>query len=356
MAAYSYIAADLVTNAILNELPLRNVKFSHVLNAAGDFSGEMPLGDSKVTQIDPIGSTTPRRTALYIERDGSIVWGGIIWTRHYDSRKKVLVLGGNGFFSYFGHRSIRATAAFAATDQLAIVRSIINTAQTISSIGVTVGTETSGVLRDRTYYGYERKKIDEAITQLSQVEGGFDFGIDCRYDSSHVVQKYLTLSYPRRGRIAKDTTLFFDFPGNIVDYVWPEDGTNSANLVDAIGSGEADAMLISTAADAGEIQSGAPLLETFTSYKDVSVQSTLDAHAQADLQAFDGVVTLPTATVRADREPILGSYIEGDEAEFRILDERFPTITASFQRITSYSVKVPDDDKVEDVSLTLQAV
>lgn len=359
MAIYTYLFADLRTNAILAELPLAGVGFEQILGGAGSFNATLALGDPKVAKLDPLGSTEPERTAIYVDRDGVLVWGGILWTRRWGSSARQLQLAGNEFWSYARRRHLRTTKTYEEVDQLEIAQDLLNWMQSLAGgdIGLVVGTETSGVLRDRTYYGYELKQIGEAVEQLSRVEGGFEFAVDVRYGSSGTPEKILTLSYPRRGRTVDKTGLVFELPGNINDYDWPEDGTTAANASHAVGAGEGDSMLSSVAHRPDRLDAGYPLLEQVVAYKDVSEFATLDAHARADVAAATADVR-PTITVRADTEPRLGSYITGDDARVRITDDRWPSTAASavgldtFMRIVGISVDPPSAGTAEQVNLT----
>lgn len=359
-AQYTYLSCDLATNEVLAELPLRGVSFTLALNRAGDFSATLPLGDSRVTDLDPISATEPIRTALYVDRGGVLLWGGIVWTRRYNSATRSIELAGNEFWSYFRKRRITDTLAYTNEDQLTIVRELIDYAQAKpgGDIGVDTGSGTSGVVRDRTYSSYEYKPVGEAVEQLSAVLDGFDFAIDVAYSAGEPA-KFLRLGYPRRGRTATATGLLFELDslgGNILGYSYPEDGTSSANTVHSIGAGDGESILRSVSSRTDLIDAGFPLIEELTTYKDVVVQSTLDAHAEADVEAFAGPVTIAEVTVQADTDPMIGSYIVGDEARFRINDERFADDPLdTYHRIVAMTVR-PGDDEQETVTLTLNEV
>lgn len=349
---YTFLAADLVTNNILDELPLSGVTAGLTLNGLGQFNATLDLADSALRKaLDPIGATQTGRTIIYIDRDGVLVGGWVVWTRTYDSTTKKLTLGGQDVWSYFRSRLIKADATFAGQDQLAIAHSLINTAQaaTGGNIGVVVGTETSGVLRDRTYYGYEYKPVAEAVEQLAAVQGGFDFRIDVAYING-VPTKRLILGYPQIGQTANVSNLVFEYAdgGNIMSYTYPEDSTTQAVSSTATGAGDGPAALTSTATNSALITGGYPLLEEQTTYGDISVQATLDAHAQANLAAHDYPVVVPEFVVDPKSDPVLGSYICGDYARFVINDERFPRHTDgsagydAWQRISQISLQVAD--------------
>jgi hypothetical protein len=347
-----------MTNAILAELPLKAVTAGVRLNAAGSFQGDLYLQGNSANRIaDLLSGTQPSRTALYLDRDGTLLWGGIIWVRGpYWASAPKLTLAGTDFFGYFFRRFLTATKTYAAADQLFIVRDLVNWAQAASggNIGIIVGAEVSGRLVSRTYNSYDLKKIGDAIVELSAVAGGFDFAVDVAYNSSGLPTKTLRLSYPRRGQGQGMTGWVFDFPGNIIDYGWPEDGTTQATAIMATGAGAGAAQLLSTANRADLIAAGYPLLEAVVPYKDVTVQATLDDRASSDVNARAQVVTIPEITVRADMDPILGSYTQGDDCQIQITDAlRFPAGLSLLQRIVGYDITPPDAGQAESVPLIL---
>lgn len=341
MAKYRFLVADLLTNTIREELPLSDVSFRKVLNRPGAFAASIPLRHPKATRAN----LDPGKTSIYVERDGVILWGGILWTVKSSGTEKI-VIGGEGFWSYFRKRLIRVTKTYAAQDQLFIARDLMNYAQGITNgnIGVTVGSETSGVNRDRTYYHYERKPIGESIEQLSAVDGGFDFAIDCAWSGSSITKTFV-LSYPRRGRT---TQITLDLATNVEGLEWEIDATKQANSVDALGAGNGDSMLISTASDPG---TGYPLYEDAVSYKDVTVQATLNKWASSWLaQERTPVETLPTIMARDTAEAAIGSFIEGDVLNV-VASDGFVSINGQY-RVVGYKIAV-DQNGRESCALDL---
>jgi hypothetical protein len=65
------------------------------------------MDDPKATRAN----LDPGATAIYIERGGILVWGGILWTVDTDNSERKLNLGGEGFWSYFKHRTIHNRTA-----------------------------------------------------------------------------------------------------------------------------------------------------------------------------------------------------------------------------------------------------
>ena len=105
---YRYFTVDLLSNALLAEIPFKGVSYERALKSAGSFSGTVPV-ISTTSSMDLYESTMPGKTALYITRDGACVWGGIIWSRSYDVVSRVLSVSGSEFTSYLYHRHIWKT-------------------------------------------------------------------------------------------------------------------------------------------------------------------------------------------------------------------------------------------------------
>lgn len=355
--AYRYLFADPLTGAIRDELPCRDVTFSRELNGAGGVGGALPL--SVVRDVDVDGTIysyemmrrsviAPNNTALWILRDEVVVWGGLIYGVGVNTEDETLEFAGQGFWSYFAHRTNRKKLTFTATEQFTIAETFIDNAQAIldGDLGVTVAWNPaagSGVLRDRTYYAYERKVVAEAIADLAAVNRGFDFELVAG-GTVGAFTKTLHLDYPQRGR---STDIVWEAGKNIVLLDYQEDGDRYANQVTAFGNGEGREMLIADLADTG---TGLLVFEAQESRKDVKRISTLEAHAQATLNRLrDGERTCRVSITDSTDAPF-GAYIPGDEVRLRIsrgwldMDERW--------RIQAFTVS-PDDGGGETIEVDL---
>ena len=360
MAQYRYLFADLLTNSILAELPLTSVTFSQQLNSVGTFSATLQLSGINAAALNVANATIPARTAIYVDRDGTLIWGGVLWSREYSSTSQTITLNAREFESYFERRRITTDTAFFGTDQLTAAQTIITNAQSAinGNIGVAVGSETSGVTIVRTFYGYEYKTVLSAIQELSKSSTGFDFNIYVYYDSNGNPAKLLRLGYPRYGRKYSATSQsvpVFELPGNMVEYTWPEDGSIATNYLYGIGAGANPGKLLTTAYDGSKIASGWPLLEDQANYSDVSDPTLL-----ANLTAGQVAITSypPTTikiTVPASLDPVLGSYEVGDDARIRILDDRFTTQLDTVYRIVGFSVQAGENNQPELVTITVTA-
>lgn len=357
---YRYLFADLLTNEIIAELPLTGVSFTQQLNQAGTFTGRILLSGINSYKFNVEPSTQPARNALYVDRNGILVWGGIIWNREYSSADQTLTVTAREFESYFERRLITNTTAFTNSDQLLIARTLINNAQAVASgdIGVQVGSETSGVLIDRVYYNYELKNVWQAIKDLSNQDDGFDFNIKVEYDNiTNEPIKTLVLGYPRTGNIDTGvgdiSTPVFIFPaGNIVEYQYPEDGSIIGNSLYVIGAGSNEGKLQAYAEDTAKLVGGWPLLENSANYSDITDQVVLDELATAQVLALSEPPPLINIVVPAYENPIFGTYSIGDDARLIINDPRFPEGLDEVYRIVGFNVQ-PGENGPERVTITL---
>ena len=108
VAEYRYFVADLLSNEVIAELPLKSVSYERAIKSAGSFSANMPIIDA-TSAYNMYEYTMPGKTALYVVRNNECVWGGIIWSRSYSAADRQLSISGSEFTSYFYHRNIWKT-------------------------------------------------------------------------------------------------------------------------------------------------------------------------------------------------------------------------------------------------------
>ena len=359
---YRYLFADLITNQIIGELPLTGVSFTQQLNTSGTFTGHLLLSGVNSAALNVANSTIPGRTAIYVDRNGVLVWGGIIWGREYNSSSQTLTLQGGEFLSYFERRRITTTSVFTNQDMLKVAYALIQQSQSVpyGNINFLYNTDplsqtTSGVLVSRTYYNYELKTYASAIQDLAKQGGGFDFAIDVYYDGDKNPVKSFNTYYPRNGKVYSSTNktiAVFEFPGNVVEYSYPEDGSVAANVIYALGAGSNEGKLIATATDTTKLTGGWALLEDQANYSDVTDPTMLANLATGQISA----VSYPPTTLKLVAPPFInpefGSYEVSDDVRVRITDNRFPNTLDAVYRIVALSVQAGENGP-ERVTLTL---
>jgi hypothetical protein len=359
---YRYLFVDLLSNTIIGELPLTSVSFTQQLNQPGSFQGHLLLSGINADKYNVQLSTIPARCGLYVDRDGILVWGGVIWGRSYNSTSQTLTFNAQEWISYFEHRRVTQDVDFVEIDQLVIAKTLIEDAQnaTYGDIGVgynSAGQTSSGVLVDRTYYSYELKNVFQAIQDLSRQGDGFDFSIDVEYDAiTDLPVKNFNTYFPRSGTaysFGNANVPVFTFPaGNMVEYEYPEDGSVVANTVYALGAGSNEGKLISVGQDITKLTEGWALLETTSNYSDIIDETVLQELANAQSLATSYPPVVLKVVVPAYVDPVFGTYQLGDDARIIITDSRFPNTLDEIYRIVGLTVQ-PGENGPERVTLTL---
>lgn len=367
---WTYLVADLRTGAILDELPLTGVRWSKKLCASGSLSASWQLGPA--TTRDAYTLTTPCKTAIYAVRDSVPMWGGIIWTRSYDSSTGKLGISAGDWWTYFNHRKVipflttyAGDTAFVAKQQVTYVdldqndvaEALVSLAQSHQGgdIGIQVDSTGSGILRDRTYHGYELASVGDVLGKLASVENGPDMMFDVAQGPTDQPRRLLRLGSPWLGQ--QGSAHVWEVGGNVESYTWPSDGSAMATRTYAVGNGIEDAAPIAFTEDFSRYNAGWPLLEAETGYTTVSDPGTLNAHAAADLQAARLPVVLPKLTVRGDLPPYLGEFGPGDDGRLVVpAGDAFHTGGLDTTvRVVAMDV-TPESDSGERVELTCAPV
>lgn len=366
--SYRYLFCDLLTNVVLGELRLTGVEFDEKLNEIGAFKARLLLSAIDTAKLNVFNCTIPDKCALYIDRGGQIVWGGVITSRFFKSKDQTMRLTGEEFLYYYGKRLITTDTIFANQDQLFVAYTLFENAASApnGNIGCLYNTEpdgyagsmptgTSGVLISQTYYAYEQKTVLQAIRDLAKVHNGFDFVIDCFYDASNNPVKAFNTYYPRRGLAytSRPNACVFELPaGNVVDYEYPEDGTLTANKITAVGAGSNEGKLIASASDAAKLAAGWALLEDSISDPSITDSALLTNLAQGRVTAVSTPPVTMTVIVNPNQDPVFGSYEVGDDVRVRIKDPMFPTGFDQIYRIIAMAV-VAGETSAERITLTL---
>lgn len=368
---YTYLVADLRTNQIIAELPLTGVSFNKRINESGKLAATLNIGDPKVQVAEPYDVTSPVRRCIYVMRDALPVWGGIIWTRRYDSSTRQIQIGCGDFWSYFDHRRVLPVlaaaaltdatytaplkTAYTATDQNVIARNLVALAQSHTGgniqINTSIDTSTSGINRQRTYWGYDCREVGTALRELAGVINGPDMVFDVVATSGGgAPTRIFRQGTPALGQVG--SAWVWESGGNLLDYVWPSDGTRTTTRAFAAGNGIEKAMLIGVAEDSSVYTNGWPLLETENAYNTVTDGATLFSHAQADQQISRLPVVLPVLTVHGGMSPTTTEMNVGDDGRLVVLDEFHTGGLDTRVRLIDLAVAISDESE-ETVTLTM---
>jgi hypothetical protein len=405
MADFRYITTALyqngsTPNSVICELPLTNVSFDTQLNSIGSFTGEILLSGVDYTKLNIYNGTNPGQTCLYVDYGGTIIWGGIIWAREYDSQSQILKITGQEMLSYFtrrkitplnnsttyGNASTSGNISYSNVDVCTVANDlIVNYAQNVTfpsqggtvkgNIGLQGSSHTSGYNITRTYFDFELKEVFQAVKDLSDGLDAslqvpfFDFYINYTYDSSGRPVKHFQMANPYATAI--NPTTVFQFPGNLVMYSYNQDASNTANALWGLGYGKNSSKIIALALDnnysfGGSINStngNAAILEDTANFIDIEDNTLLQATTLGQLNARSGITIGSSPVITAPEvlqvvippyvDPYLTTYNAGDFARVIIIDDLFPSGYDTVNwRIVSITVD-PGEDKESRVTVTL---
>ena len=377
-----YWFTDLFGNLIAI-LPLTSVKWSNVLNGAGTFSGTLPVEDQAVTNLNWIEATAPNKTCVWVGIDGpTFVWGGVVQHSTYDMDAQTVQVQATEFWQYLNQRLqafdystnwAAEPGASAMTIADTVISDALNAADSLPLSVVTEGTVPATYNIVASFPISQQQPVGSLVQQLQQMGYlvGFDFATDVDQISGVLVAT-ITLSYPRRGRVAGTTGLTVTAPFTALTY--DVDGTQQANQVVEMATASGGVGSTLTWAPSMTVD-GYPLLEAVESHMVFSAQTyytTSEVSAsQAVLNAWGSddlsLYAYPQSQLRIT-VPLFGQGLS--IAEFELGDDirvvipkmagdqpatcpRFPSGMDMYWRITQVDVTVADSG-LSTMALTLQ--
>jgi hypothetical protein len=396
---YRYYLAWTISGDLALELPFSGVSWSRQIRRAGSFTGNVYFETDDLLS-EAFWGTMPGKMSLYVTRNGTPVWGGLVAKRGYDASSRVLQVEAVGFESYLYRRHIwHDTVQANSIDQYQVVRNLVALMQTDFSavdvpadqatpfpdnanLGITVDPANSGKTQDtQTWLGYELKSFGDAIEDFSDNLHGFEYNIEVGFDELN--QKFtkrlvfrdtppsqLPVGEEYAGERPGLDENFFEFPGSVISLSYDDSIDDAGTRQWVTGKqpepvGEVEQPTARAAWENGPyLATNWPLFELVESsaHSDVSAQATLDKYAAT----YGGRAKPPspawTVTVNGSLNPSVGTYAPGDWCRLVVTDPFLSQAITSdgevtkviTKRIASFSVSVPDTEQLpETVSLTL---
>ncbi|MCX5392544.1 hypothetical protein [Streptomyces sp. NBC_00094] len=357
---YRAIFCDLTSDQTIDILPLRDVQFDDFIGKAGSLSGTIPIPDKAIA--DRVKKVREGRTTVYLERDGDLWWGGIVWTTTLQSSGRgvlTLSLQAATFDSYASRRRIRSKIEYnQPTDQLAIARGLWTELTKEDAFTVEFGEETSTTKRTAAWRNGDETVYLEALDQLAALQDGFEHQIMVYRDPvSGKRIRQLRLGAPQIRTGATD--LVFDRPGTILSYSFPWDATRGGTTAVARGaSTNSNAAaesrpLVSTQQIATDlIADGWPLIDLSSDHNEITDQLTLDQVAATELAQAGGAVVIPAISIHLGG--IVPPALLGRTARIRITDEWYSNGLDARYRIIGVKVTPPERGRPDTAELYLE--
>lgn len=357
-AIYRYYTKDLMSNAFLAELPIDNASCGKRINEIGNFSGNLTLhrGDNEYNQV-LLDGTEPARTALYMTRNGVLIWGGILWARTYTSESQSFALTAQTFESYFDHVCIDANFIQQGVEQNTIFGNLIDVLQSQSgnNIGLVKGSfPPTGLTRTVLIPGYEYHFGQDVVSQLVSEENGLEYTIDITGTYENPV-KTVRCGGPKLGNPVETSGLAFDYPGNVTRYWWNESGTRGVVKAVALGHGDGFNKVRAQAINGTLISAGYPAWWRVTSHPNIATIDGITAAAYGDLHKYGMPYSRPTLEFTLEGGYIFNGWNQlGDQLTARVEDVRWPGGYTVNGRMVGWELRAAGASRSEEFRIVIE--
>jgi hypothetical protein len=350
-------------NPVIAELPFTGVNFSSQLNSVGNFQGHILLSGLNPYNLNTFNSTIPGKTILWVmysdqeTAESYPVWSGIIWAREYDSSNQTLSISASEMLSLYTRRRISTTKSYTTfTDPAVIARELMRYAEALTpngKTGLTYNNATTVFSTKMVYEGFQLKSVYQAVKDLAS--RFFDFRIKPYWNvTSGALYNQFEIDIGNNYLPTSPTAPVFQFPGNVIEYKFPEDASSAVNRLYGLGYGDNSSSLRATAIDPALIgPTGTwPLLEDTASYTDIPDVELLKDLTKGQLNATSYPPTTLEIVIPPYVDPYFLDYNVGDQARIDIRDNFFPNGYTDVMRIVAISVN-PGENGPSRVTITL---
>lgn len=310
-------------------------------NESDDIEWELDLNDfesyCRKTNQDPKSLLIVGQTEVRVKRKGTYIAGGQLdyFDPQVDAQSQVIQLKASGFLDLFKYRYTGTERIFTATEATTIASTLITesqTAETYSDFGVTIGAMATVGNHDRTY---QRTNLKDALQNLTKVQTNpFDF----EFTADKVFKTYAAIGSNR-------PDVIFEYPGNIISFDAPVDGTQLANKVIALGAGFGDQ------AQAQDIEENTASQATYKVREKIITTSATDNtdngltdNAVAELAAWAFPFQIPSLVVNGNVAPFIGDYGIGDYIRVNLKNYALLSDIDGMYRLEKYTLNLDDDD------------
>ena len=359
---FSQAGTATAPNTIISELPLTGVNFSSQLNSVGTFQGHILLSGINTSSANVYDGTIPAKTILwvfYTDPNSGVstpVWSGIIWAREYDSVAQTLSISAQEMISLYNRRRISTTKTYASfTDPAVIARQLLQYTEGLShgNTGLTYNTGTTAYSTKNVYESYQLKSVYQAIKDLAA--RFFDFRIAPYWNPTYGYL-YNQFEVGVGSNYSATYSPIFQFPGNVIEYKFPEDGSSAVNTLYGLGYGANGKALRAIATDPAlvgtSISATWPLLEDSASFTDIPDTQLLRDLTKGQLNAISYPPTTVEIVIPPYVDPYYTGFTVGDEARVNIKDDFFPGGLDTILRIVAISVN-PGETGPSRITITL---
>jgi len=340
--------------SVVEEIPLYGVYMDLELNVGGRFDGTFNLDQTGKSNQNLLDATIPGRTYVIVERNDFPIWAGFIWSRTYQSQAKSVQLFGQSFENYPQYQLLRSDYVQTSVEQRNIFRDLWTTMQAVNGRNVNINvpsTFTTVVPKTVEALATDFKYYSEVMSTIADSTDGFDWYIALNKQGVFY-NKNLLIGYPSLGAITP--VIVFEYPGSITNYYHTESMAQAGTNIFVIGAGEGETMLTKEIEQTTMINDGFPRWDRDVAKKDVDNQDLLDTVASQEAIKRKPPMPITKISVKADRDPVFGSWSLGDNVSIYIEDSRFPRGLSQTARIVKWELHPQSSENVEEANVVFQ--
>lgn len=292
-------------SALITGLPIGEWMFNYVLNAPGAFEAQMYIEEDIATEAN----LKPLAHEIRVKRNGTLVWGGDLWSVAVDTKSKFLTLRGEGYFARFRKRIVRDELIYTDVNVQTIMWNLINHAQgfTDGDHGVSQGAHTGGNRTvDQAFCAHEYPNIASGIDDLALMDDGCDWVITPTIGIA--ANKSFRTFQPRKGSDVSGSVELN--PDNLINLTYEYDGTDLSNWITYIGPGDCNPPDVLVEDETSQNDFG--LLEAAVESDEFDGLGDLRSHAREYLRNYKNPRYQAEATYYEDSGPAWGDFVLGD--------------------------------------------
>jgi hypothetical protein len=345
LPGYTLWVADTVTGRFLWELPLESMSWANNFGSDGSISATLDIEKTWDTLSDQDERdprilvrellSGPWRFCLVVIYGSNPVWAGPYISMSRPKPTQVQ-LGGAEIGKIFAKRVLIAPGAISPNDVTAdtvigpnttkghAAYVLINQAMigTGRSLPIIVSDPAGSDIDYRTYYGYDLRKVADALRDLSNESDGpelrFDPQIYAGSDANYL-RWVVQIGAPHLGRGI--TPWCFDDDVSVVTTL-DTDASNMALSIYSAGAGSSRDKVIATASDTTLLSIGYPLLEEVdTAHSSQESYPILATQAVAQLGLQKQPAVSFKVQIPVDRDPNPGQYHIGEDFQITVQDD-----------------------------------
>jgi hypothetical protein len=356
MPSYRYYTADLLSGDILGDLDFYGVYATKQINRAGNFTASMKLTGNPVHDEHRLACSMPGRTGVFMERNGELIWGGVLWSRMWSTQGKTLQFSARTFESVFERFVLETHFIQQKVAQELVLENLLNQiqAQENCDLGITIDSLPT-TNRDRTVLipDYEFHFAQDALQQLIDVDEGLEISIDVLPGAiQDRPEKVMRVGYPQLGE--PNAELFFEFPGSITDYWVPESATEGGVKFATLGYGSGNKVARATAVVQDLLDAGWPAWWIVKQYPTIADVGILQDKVMQESVVSRVPKATPTFDLHPDNATFTGWNNLGDEFTVNIEDFRYPNGFQINSRMIGWELTPQSADSPELLKLIIE--